>query len=475
MQNARDKTCKNPTVSAAVQTTRFAASSAAIMALAGLTDIAETGVSAKPARRRRSDRPEPASLPAMQPWTPALQIIPIERLVFNPAQPRGDAEADLDGLVASLDAVSEPYLVQPPTVEALPDGTYLIQMGERRIRSVMQAGWQRVVCLVIGESDPFTGLMRRLAENMQRRDLHPLDEAASLKNAWLYANAAALGAEADARTILAEGLPPLVTLDALTGLLAERGFVPTHPPVTRQQVLARLGLVANAEKCKQLLKLLALDTEVLRAVRDLDMTEAAIRCLGRFALEQQRMLVAEIRSLPALARQVRAIWVAMQKDKSSFDEALDAARRRALRIAEAKAQPPDELPDASALDDLDDLTAAIEAQAAAADDGPPALELSGSEDEIMLAAPGPATQIGGDDQVDENDAMERALTILEAANAIQASGADLVALLDGRSLGAFPEPWRGYVLTAAQIIAATLKSLPLQDRAHESSHPFGVG
>jgi ParB-like chromosome segregation protein Spo0J len=432
---------------------------------ADIDDSAETSVSAKPVRRRRSDRPEPASLPAMQPWTPDLQIIPVERLVFNPAQPRGDAEADLDGLVASLDAVSEPYLVQPPTVEALPDGTYLIQMGERRIRSVMQAGWQHVACLVIGESDPFTGLMRRLAENMQRRDLHPLDEAASLKNAWLYANAVALGAEADARTILAEGLPPLFTLDALTGLLTERGFVPTHPPVTRQQVLARLGLAADIEKCRQLLKLLALDTEVLRAVRDLDMTEAAIRCLGRFAPDEQRALVTEISALPALARQVRAIWVAMQKDKSSFDDALDTARRRALRIAEAKELPPDELPDASALDDLDNLAAAIEAQVAAAGDVPPALGPPGGEEEIALAVSSPAGHIGGDDPVDlidENDAMERALAILEAANAVQASGDDLLALLSGRSLGALPEPWRGYVLTAAQIIAATLKSLPLQ-------------
>lgn len=391
----------------------------------------------EPKRRTRAKRE--ASLPAVQVWEPELRVLGVDLLDFNPAQPRGDAERELDGLVASLSIVSEPYLVQPPTVEALPSGRYLVQMGERRVRSVIQAGWQEVACQVIEPSDPYTALIRRLAENMQRRDLHPLDEAASIKNAWLYANAVALGSQAEAQAILAQGLPPIATLTALTELLKDTSFVPTRPAIPQKQVLEAMGLAADADKCRRLLQVLALDGEMLSAVRDLDMTEAAIRCLGRFPADQQRILVAEIQALPGLAQQVRSMWGSISKLKMPFDEVLESAKRKVHRIEEVKEQPVEALPDASVLEDIDTLVEQVE---------------SASYESVEVA--------NAEVSIDEGRVMETVISMLEAANAFQACGEALLEMMDGRGLSVLPEVWREYFLNAAQIIASSLKQLPLR-------------
>jgi hypothetical protein len=78
-------------------------------------------------------------------------------------------------------------------VEDLGDGKYSVLAGERRIRAAHLAGWKTIECVVRPRSDPLQAHTLRLVENLHRRDLHPLDEAAALKIAWLAANADAMG------------------------------------------------------------------------------------------------------------------------------------------------------------------------------------------------------------------------------------------------------------------------------------------
>lgn len=94
------------------------------------------------------------------------QIVPIKRLKPNPEQPRKRYRQDeLEELAASIKAHG---LINPITV----DENYQIIAGERRWRACLLAELQEVPVIVRERSYEVS-----LVENLQRRDLHPLDEA----------------------------------------------------------------------------------------------------------------------------------------------------------------------------------------------------------------------------------------------------------------------------------------------------------
>ena len=90
----------------------------------------------------------------------------------NPDQPRSIL-GDLSDLKASIEAkgVLEPILVRPRE-----DGRYTIISGERRFRAAMEAGLSDIPCIVLDVSDAEV-LEIALIENLQRKDLSPLEEA----------------------------------------------------------------------------------------------------------------------------------------------------------------------------------------------------------------------------------------------------------------------------------------------------------
>lgn len=120
--------------------------------------------------------PVPAREPASQPDPTAamVQRIAVDRIAPNPDQPREHMDPDaLDDLAASIarDGVIQPVVVRP-------DGSaFLLIAGERRWRAAQQAGLTEIPAVVHHISDPADSLRLALVENIQRRDLNPLEEA----------------------------------------------------------------------------------------------------------------------------------------------------------------------------------------------------------------------------------------------------------------------------------------------------------
>ncbi len=67
-------------------------------------------------------------------------------------------------------------MLQPVLVSQLPDGSFQLITGERRWRAVQLAGMPTVPAMV-KEATPQASLELALVENIQRRDLNPLEEA----------------------------------------------------------------------------------------------------------------------------------------------------------------------------------------------------------------------------------------------------------------------------------------------------------
>lgn len=238
--------------------------------------------------------------------TPELRVLPLASVLPSVHNPRTDAMSDLDGLAASMATEREPHLLQPPVVEQNGD-RYCIVSGERRVRAAMLAGWSTIACLVRPALDPVLTHTMRIVENLHRADLHPLDVATALKIAWLGENCLALGADEAVAALLARDLPPAATLAALTEMATDVGFVPSHPAVTWEALLGRLGLALNRERLKKLLRVLNLHPAVLETVRPLDLSEAALRALGTLNEADQQQLAAALCDDSLLGTKIRRI------------------------------------------------------------------------------------------------------------------------------------------------------------------------
>lgn len=102
-------------------------------------------------------------------------LIPVEKLIPNPDQPRRDfPEAALQDLAASLrrKGVIQPLIVRPTNA---PD-TYEIVAGERRWRAA-QLAQLHVLPVIIRDFDDSEVLEVAIIENIQRSDLNAMEEA----------------------------------------------------------------------------------------------------------------------------------------------------------------------------------------------------------------------------------------------------------------------------------------------------------
>ncbi|ACU54931.1 parB-like partition protein [Acidimicrobium ferrooxidans DSM 10331] len=106
-----------------------------------------------------------------------LVEIPVGAIRPNPLQPRTifDEEA-LSGLAASI---AEVGVLQPILVRRVADGYELIA-GERRWRAAQRAGLDRIPAIV-QDRDDRGSLQVAVIENLHRRDLNPLEEAAAYR------------------------------------------------------------------------------------------------------------------------------------------------------------------------------------------------------------------------------------------------------------------------------------------------------
>ena len=110
--------------------------------------------------------------------TSGLREVPVEAVRPNPSQPR--THIDPDELEELAQSIREHGVLQPVLVSEQPDGTYQLITGERRWRSAQLAGLTTVPA-VVKETTPQASLEIALVENIQRRDLNPLEEALAFR------------------------------------------------------------------------------------------------------------------------------------------------------------------------------------------------------------------------------------------------------------------------------------------------------
>lgn len=107
-----------------------------------------------------------------------LVLLPIHSILPNPNQPR--REFDKAALSELMVSIAQVGLIQPLTVRREGDGYELIS-GERRLRACRSLGMTEVPCIISDSSEERSAYMA-VVENIQRRDLHYLDEAECYHN-----------------------------------------------------------------------------------------------------------------------------------------------------------------------------------------------------------------------------------------------------------------------------------------------------
>ena len=109
-------------------------------------------------------------------YTEKLMELPVERIRPNPYQPRTVFEEE--GIRELAGSIRRHGILQPLTVRKQGEAWELIA-GERRLRAAKLAGLEKVPC-VLSRADDDTSALLALVENLQRRDLHYLEEAAAI-------------------------------------------------------------------------------------------------------------------------------------------------------------------------------------------------------------------------------------------------------------------------------------------------------
>jgi ParB family transcriptional regulator, chromosome partitioning protein len=102
----------------------------------------------------------------------------ITKIQLNPHQPRKKFEhADLEDLINSIKVHG---IIQPLIVTKLDDNSYQLIAGERRLRAAQMLN-QQTVPAIVREVKEQQKLELALVENLQRKNLNPLEEAMSFK------------------------------------------------------------------------------------------------------------------------------------------------------------------------------------------------------------------------------------------------------------------------------------------------------
>jgi ParB family transcriptional regulator, chromosome partitioning protein len=106
--------------------------------------------------------------------TPRVFRVRLAEIEPNPDQPR--TRIDDEALRELAASIGRHGLIQPVTVKRLTEGDrYLLVAGERRYRAHELLGREDILAIVTtGDPDEIS-----LIENLQRQDLHPLEEAAA--------------------------------------------------------------------------------------------------------------------------------------------------------------------------------------------------------------------------------------------------------------------------------------------------------
>ena len=102
-----------------------------------------------------------------------VTVVRLTEVEPNPTQPRKVFENE--PLEALAESIAQHGIIQPIVVRPK-DGMYMIVTGERRWRAARMAGLSEVPVIII-EADDRKAAELALVENLQRKDLNPVEEA----------------------------------------------------------------------------------------------------------------------------------------------------------------------------------------------------------------------------------------------------------------------------------------------------------
>ncbi len=188
----------------------------------------------------------------------SAEALPIEHLRPGTQQPRRNFDnAAMAELTASIAAkgVLQPILVRPRA--DVPD-RFDIVAGERRWRAAQAAGLHRVP-VVVRDLDDAEALQIGLIENLQRRDLSPLEEAEGyrrLMGEFSYSQSEVADTVGKSRSHIANSLRLLTLPDAVKDMIEDgrlsaghaRAVLTAEDPAVLAQEIAAKGLsVRQAE------------------------------------------------------------------------------------------------------------------------------------------------------------------------------------------------------------------------------------
>jgi len=109
---------------------------------------------------------------------PALREMPVDLIQRGKYQPRRDMAPE--SLAELADSIKAQGVMQPIVVRPISDKKYEIIAGERRWRATQLAGLDSIPVVIRDVSDE-AAIAMALIENIQREDLNPIEEAASLQ------------------------------------------------------------------------------------------------------------------------------------------------------------------------------------------------------------------------------------------------------------------------------------------------------
>ena len=124
------------------------------------------------------DEVQPASKPALDGEGSLLKELPVDIIQSGKYQPRRAMEPE--SLRELADSIISQGVMQPIVVRPISDKKYEIIAGERRWRATQLAGLH-VIPVVIRDVSDQEAIAMALIENIQREDLNPIEEAASLQ------------------------------------------------------------------------------------------------------------------------------------------------------------------------------------------------------------------------------------------------------------------------------------------------------
>lgn len=109
-----------------------------------------------------------------KPAADTISMVPVDKVTPNPFQPR--KEFDEEALEELTQSIRQQGVITPITVRRMPDGSYQLIAGERRLKASQRAGLKEVPAYVRAATDNQMMEMA-LVENIQRADLNAMEVA----------------------------------------------------------------------------------------------------------------------------------------------------------------------------------------------------------------------------------------------------------------------------------------------------------